>query len=227
MKIGIGIISAGIRAINRKMYENKDPESFLLVEYDPFRSGPGQTRNRVMKKLMDAGCDYIFVFDDDCYPVMKGWEKYFIDFSEKNGVHFMGTPHVFADEPQMEGDTTYWPGVLGCFIFQTRHCMETIGYYNSAYQVYGFEDSARNNRAMRAGLTGRTGPDRLFALPHKAGYYIHSEDLYHECPTPNLSVEEKHSYIEANRQIYINEISSPKLYYPYEEILYGQESSCT
>lgn len=213
-KVGIGIISAGIRAINRKMYENKDPESFLLVEYDPFRSGPGQTRNRVMKKLMDAGCDYIFVFDDDCYPTMRGWEKYFIDFSEKFDVHFMGTPHVFADEPDCYPEMTCWPGVLGCFTFQTRHCMETIGYYNSAYQVYGFEDSARNNRAMRAGLTGGC---QAFALPHKAGYYIHSEDLYHESPTPNLSVEEKHSYIEANRQTYLDEINSPILYYPYEE----------
>lgn len=213
MNVGVGVITAGVREIIPKLQANtKYP---IEVYLDEHRKGPAHARNQLLKSMMTRGMEYMFIFDDDCYPTMGGWEDYFIDFAVRQNVHFMGIPHVFADEPVCEASASYWPGVLGCFTFQTRKFMEEVGYYNTSYDVYGFEDSGRNNRAWRAGLTG----DRVgyFSLPHKAGYYIHSEDLYHESPEPNISAEDKARYISKNHPIYIAEITSPQLYYPYVE----------
>lgn len=58
--------------------------------YFPKRSGIATSKNKCLE-LLD-GCDYIFLFDDDFYPIREEWEKIYIEASQQTGVqHFCFT----------------------------------------------------------------------------------------------------------------------------------------
>ena len=212
IKIGVGVITMGVRKLaDYKLSHNSE----LFVFTDHNKVGPASGRNECIKHLYNKGCDYIFLFDDDCFPTRHGWEDYFINNANNHNIHFLGLPEIFTGKLQSVSDDKelcYWDGIVGCFNFQTRHFIDVVGYYNTAYNRYGYEDAGRNYRAVCAGLTGTVGhyPSLL-----RASSYIHSEDVYGENPTPNISHEDKMKYIEENRKFYTEEIQSGQIFYPY------------
>lgn len=210
MKIGVGVITMGLRPIQN--YHLSD-ESELFIYQDVDKKGPSFARNKCLEYFTNKDVDYIFLFDDDSYPTMSGWEKYFIDEATANDVHYMAIPEYFKTElyDYPESNIQYWAGNLGCFVFQDKVCVETIGGYNTEYDRYGYEDAARSLRAFRAGMTGKY---HGFPFPIRGIAYIHSQDVFAECPTQNITKEDKDEYIKKNGAIYQKEITSDKLYYP-------------
>lgn len=216
MKIGIGVTTMGKRPIKKAAYASglrPGTDDVLLIEVDTNRNGPAMAKNDTMWKLYNMGCTHMFLFDDDCYPRMGGWADYIITHARRNHLEYVGLPESFKSNfvKHADGELTFWDGMLGCFLFQTRSMMETVGYYNTAYRRYGFEDSGRNDRMRRAmGYPFGQQPS-LLRIPS----YIHSEDVYGEDPTPNLTSEEKQKYININRPEWLREVQSDQLYYPF------------
>ncbi len=213
MKIGIGITTTPARRLTGRQTQWAPRGTLTAIHNDNEQRGPARSRNEVLKALYDNGCEHIFTFDDDCYPVKPGWAEYIIGEARRFGLDFVGLPSPFESELiDAHGELAYWNSVLGCFTYQTRKCIETVGYYNTRYVRYGHEDNGRSYRAVKAGLTGR--PDAFSSLL-RVPFYIHSEDAYGECPAPNMSQEEKNRYIELNRAEYTRETTSDELYYPF------------
>lgn len=207
--IGIGTITCGLRPLHPLL---APPGAVTVTFTDVGRRGAAYSRNEVLRQLYLEGCDYFFLFDDDCYPVMPGWAEYFIGQSQEHSLDFLGLPEIFKSQlVRTSGEMNYWDSAVGCFSFQTRHMLAQVGYYNEAYARYGYEDAGRNDRVRRAlGL-----PPFEFPSPIRASSYIHSQDVYGEYPAPNLSDEEKTAGITTNRPIWLAEIGSPQLHYPY------------
>lgn len=213
-KIGIGVITMGVRDIHPNIPGLCVPDAVIRIQTDHERVGPAITRNRCLKYLMEQGCEHIFMFDDDCYPLMKGWESYFIDTAHSVGVHFLGLPNAFESKLlSHRGEFAKWDSIVGCFSYQTRKLMEVVGYYNTAYTRYGSEDVGRNWRVQQSGLVaGNDG----FPAPLRSANYIFSEDVYQMNPKPNLSHEEKRKFITLNEPTFLKEVHSTQLYYPPE-----------
>ena len=210
MKIGVGVITMGLREINPKFFEKTTHETFIYTDTE--RLGPGHARNQVLAHF--DGYDHVFIFDDDCYPTRLGWEDYFIQEAQANSIHYMSLPDIFGGEYQRtEGEMTFWFSALGCFLYQDKLAMETIGGYNLEYNRYGYEDAARSHRAIKAGLTGS---DAGWGFPIRGLSYIHSEDVFGENPAPNIQTAEKLAYIAKNQPIYQKEIEGKNLFYPYK-----------
>jgi hypothetical protein len=217
MKIGIGVITLGVRGINPRIHDLAPPGAEIVIQVDGERQGVAKTRNVALKKLYDAGCDYMFMFDDDCYPMAPGWADYFIGQSLSTGIQFFGLPEAFKSNLlRVQDEMGWWHAIVGCFSFQTRKAMDIIGYYNSAYNTYGYEDVARNIRAKRAGLFGHDAFAGEFPSPIRSIAYIHSEDVHGENPAPNLTHEEKMSFIGQNHSVFKQEISDGRNYYDHE-----------
>ncbi|EIC82164.1 galactosyltransferase-related protein [Serratia sp. M24T3] len=209
MKIGVGVITMGMRTINPKMFANTACEVFIYTDKD--KKGPGAARNEVLKHF--SGYDHVFIFDDDCYPTAKGWEKYFIDCAINHDIHYMALPEgVKGTFLGAFCEITHWDSALGCFVYQDAHAMRTIGGYNTAYHRYGYEDAGRSIRAKKAKLTGCDA----WSFPLRGLLYIHSEDVCGECPVPNIEHADKLAYIEMNRPVWLEEINGNEVYYPYE-----------
>lgn len=210
VKIGVGIITMGVRALDEGYYKCRmqQPENlFIYTDHD--RKGPGHGRNECLKHF--AGYDYVFIFDDDCYPMRAGWEKYLISEAIIAGVDYMCIPNHFSDRIiDQKGEMFYWHGGMGPFQFFTKKGVEILGGYNTNYERYGFEDAGIMHRALKAGLTGH--PEG-WAFPLRGIGYICSLDICHQNPTPNMTQEEKEIFIQRNRDEYLREINSEQIYY--------------
>lgn len=209
-KFGVGVITVGRRPI--RDYLLPDDCTFVVVE-DTARNGVAWARNQVLQQL--DHCEHIFLFDDDCWPVMRGWAEYWSEQCWVAGVRYSALPEAFKSQHDgttatIGGDMIAWDGGIGAAIYQHRTALDVIGGYNEALRGYGLEDAGRADRAYRAGLTGPTrnaAPLRLLA-------YIHSADVMGENPTPSYTVEEKEAHIRTNHPIYLAELDGP-IFIPY------------
>jgi len=216
MKVGLGIITAGVREIPSQAFRNTSTDTMIHIEVDINRNGPAITRNKCIKKLVDEGCDYICMLDDDCYPLKKGWENYLISEMQRTGVHFFALPYLFESEFSYNPNTKLvkFDKVIGCMSFFDMTALNTVGYYNTKYHKYGYEDVGRNSRMIRSGMTYQQGSAEGFETPLYLSNYFMSEDIYHIVKIHNMSQDEKNKYIEMNREEWQREMSGP-IYYDY------------
>lgn len=210
-RFGVGVITVGRRPI--RDYLLPAGCAFVVVE-DTGRRGPAWARNQALRQL--DHCEHIFLFDDDCWPVMRGWAEYWAGQCEAAGIKYSALPEAFKteldlfDDPPIWDEVFAWKGGIGAAIYQHRSALEVIGGYNEALRGYGLEDAGRADRALRAGLTG---PARN-ACPLRCLAYIHSADVFGENPEPSYTVEEKGAHIAANRGAYLAELDGP-VFVPY------------
>lgn len=209
-KYGVGVITTGIRTLHDYLL----PEhSTLVVIEDTNRRGVAWARNQALQQL--DHCEHIFLFDDDCWPVMAGWAEYWASQCVLMAINYSALPEAFktglyGSDSSKGFDMGYWDGGIGAAVYQHRRTLDIIGGYNEKLLGYGFEDAGRADRAYRAGLTGPTRN----ACPIRCLAYIHSADVFGENPTPNLTREEKEAHIAANRPAYEAELAGP-VFIPY------------
>ncbi|HCI6749370.1 TPA: hypothetical protein NPP60_005040 [Klebsiella variicola subsp. variicola] len=210
-KVIIAVITTGERQISKKVFEASSYPVEIFVDEE--RKGDVYMRNKILAKYKDY--DHIFTFDDDCYPERKGWEDYFITQAKLHNVHYMGVPAALEDLKliAIDNEMTWWEGAISAFQYFSKHGLETIGGYNTKYNYYGYADIAMGQRAARAGITGKF---RGSAFPLRGLMYIHSMDICHDNPKPVISDDVKKRCIAENHAIFLEEMSSEQLHYPYE-----------
>ena len=212
--IGIGVVTCGIRKLNDNILKYNP-----VIFEDKERKGAAYCRNMLIKQFYDEGKDYIFLFDDDCYPCIQGWKERIIDWTSKNNVHYLaGIDIKNANILSAKGDTLRCENCyIGAYFFLDRKCIETIGYYNTEYFRYGYEDITYSRRAKAAGLLGDS---EGYPFPSWMNMYIHSMDMFQENPIGNMTQEEKDNYIKMNGHIFQNEmkrIDNKDYYYGFDK----------
>lgn len=131
------------------------------------RIGIARNKNRLFKWFIDEPCNHFFKFDDDCYPIKKGWDNWIIDGHNETGYPYF----VFASENHEYGYTRI---VLEYKNYSVKICeldgnmllsmkpevFEKIGGMNLKFGGYGGEDSEYGQRVRRA----RIIPNRAISL---------------------------------------------------------------
>ena len=210
VSIGIGVTSTPNRSeyIDTwlKEFEKVKPYNYHLhIHEDVHYHGVAYSKNQNLKTLQDN--DYIFLFDDDCYPIKEGWADYFINSKQKH-LLFLNKSHnkiIVHDEVEIYNDCG------GVFMFLTKEVLNKVGYLNSDYGQYGFEHVGYSNRIYKAGFTyapyqqlSRT-KEYLFAMDY---------NMEHKSSIPEYK---KAKLIEENRKVFINELQSDKIFYNFEK----------
>ena len=195
--IKVGVVTCG----RRKPLLSFPHDVFI----DKDRKGSSYGKNELIRKWMGEGAEYMFIFDDDCFPCIEGWREKIIGWAVKNDVHYLAG--LDYKNMQMLGafdDTIISKSpCIGAFFFLDRKCVEKVGLYNEKYVRYGWEDVGYSIRAQRAGMTGKKG----WYSPVWINMYIHSMDMFEENPTPNMSYDEKQKYIKMNAQEFKKEVA--------------------
>ena len=145
LNVGIGVVTCGIRKLDE-----------MILKYNPVifedkeRKGAAYCRNMLIKQFYEKNKDYIFIFDDDCIPVIDGWIEKVINWMKRENVHYLAgldTKNVKLIDAY--GDTCISSDCyIGAYFFMDRKCIETIGYYNTEYIRYGYEDITYSRRAL-------------------------------------------------------------------------------
>ena len=158
-KIGIGYTTYKRDALlqecldNLRLYTTSDYKLYISRDSDEDRRGIALRKNECLHHLQD--CDYIFLFDDDCYPKKKGWEQFIIkahqDSGEQHFAYLKDSIHS-AKNFYFCGDTTIKSFVTcgGVFLSITKECLKKVGGFWDKYEIYGFEHYGYSFRAFQA-----------------------------------------------------------------------------
>lgn len=137
--------------------------------------GISRAKNKCLELLDD--CEHIFLFDDDCFPIMDGWERPYID---------SGMPHLSFTFDRLHngrqngnklieerGAFTVYNNPCGCMVYLRRDAIDAVGGYNTAYDTYGYEHVELSRRIYNKGLIPHPYMDVTgsLALFHSFDYY--------------------------------------------------------
>lgn len=220
IKIGIGITTCDRPELYKLCFEKIFKHTncaFQIATYDDTvtKKGVAHAKNRLIDALYMIGCDYIFLFDHDAFPITDGWQDYFINSGINHLIYANDKEHNLMYTDLITGNQIF-EGSSGVMLFMTREVIEKVGHMDESYGRYGFEHSDYSRRVCRAGLI----PHPFICLTDTSKY-IHSLDLdgpYEGISaSPSVIGEERRELIEKNRQKYLDGENSDVIYLPFKQ----------
>lgn len=221
MKIGCGVTTYQrpdhIRLWNEQMKNHKPsatiPHEVYIASDSQVRMGIAYRKNECLRALKD--CDYIFLFDDDCFPIKDYWADFFIKAHKaSNQHHFLYLKETSTIKKTGSNfKVNIYGNCGGCFMFLTKEVIKKVGGYNKKYGYYGFEHAGYSHRIHYAGLT----PMGMYLCPEGAGEFIYAMDYDFNLPfnrklkhTMSLinEVNTISKYIEENHKVYVEDIKT-------------------
>ena len=231
-KIGIGITTHNRYDIFKKTYEQVNkflPDNAVLVVVDDASKTPvpeasfrfetnvgiARAKNKCFELLYKEGCDHIFLFDDDCYPISKDWYKPYIESPEPHLMYIfkdfttrkVGDCEILYNTDSIVGYTH----PRGCMLYYDRVCLDTVGGMNPLYGKWGWEHVDLSDRIFNAGLT----TFRYMDVPN-SNRLFYSVDEHTENKYSTVGGSMRQGYIERNSLIYHSKKDS-KEYVPFFE----------
>jgi hypothetical protein len=203
MKIGIGITTTPNRKdyfekciLNVHHFSNKISELFTFEDKE-FK-GVAYAKNTCLNALKNN--DYIFLFDDDCWPYKVGWEEYFIDcMTPNNHLLFLSAIHQPKQWTRNYKCVSYRE-CGGVMMAYTKKVVDKVGYMSSEYRKHGFEHAGYSQRIFNAGLN-----ESPYISPTNASDYIYSMDYSEENVKSSLSKEIKIKNYQYNLSLFLKE----------------------
>ena len=121
----------------------------LVVNHDVAGDGVAATKNRGIAALMDAGCDHLFLADDDMWPISPHWSHLYVEDDEPQLMHCWGGHRLMADDRQY----TTWRWPRGVLLYAERRVIERVGGMRLEFGRWGGEHVEWSQRIHNAGLT--------------------------------------------------------------------------
>ena len=153
--IGIGITTYKRPDLLKRCLDEidafKPPNSEIFVNDDTdLEEGVARSKNKCLTAL--AHCDYIFLFDDDAWPIKKEWWIPFITYAIKYNCHYF-SPSWLAKTVGSDGPCLSIEEPNGVVQFLTSHAVALCGGYSIFFQRYGGEHEEFARRCYTQGLT--------------------------------------------------------------------------
>lgn len=163
------------------------PEGFEVAyhvqHFNPRKhSGIAAVKNECLRVLMREQADYIFLFDDDCFPIHDLWFAPFIEAHLRTGQHHfcwlkddsaMYPPTVGRKLLKEENGVTVFRNSQGCCVFVTKHVINEMGGFDEKFGLYGSEHENFSLRCLQLGFN-TMGP---YLSTPDIEHFIHSLDV--------------------------------------------------
>ena len=229
--IGIGVTSHNRHEVARNTLEQIErrmpPGAKLVVVDDASRPLPplqfdylfshnvgiARAKNKCLE-LLD-GCDHVFLFDDDTFPIADDWWKPYVESPE---AHLMYVFEDFANGDKLgdtarvydDGEHIAYSHARGCMLYFKRRALDVVGGFDPAFGKWGWEHINLSDRINAAGLT--TFPYMDAAGSNKL---IHSGDEHRNVPTTTPN-SKRPALLTRNRKVYDERYGQP-YYVEYRE----------
>jgi len=128
----------------------------LVVNHDVTGTGVAATKNRGITALMDAGCDHLFLADDDMYPVRARWWEPYLRSPEPHLMHCWGSSRYLrtnADYADSDETVTVWRWPRGVLLYVRREVVNVVGGMREEFGRWGGEHAEWSRRIHNAGFT--------------------------------------------------------------------------
>jgi len=133
------------------------PEDVRVIRHEASR-GIVAVKNASLEVLIDAGCEHLFLWDDDAWPIAGGWEQAYIESSEPHLAYQFqdfATGQKLNDIAVLYRDDRHvaYTGQRGVMLYYHRSAIEKVGGFDPIYQRGMYEHSDLAMRIHNAGLT--------------------------------------------------------------------------
>ena len=176
------------------------PSGVQLLRHDK-SLGIVASKNASLSVLMEAGCEHLFLWDDDAWPIADDWHQpyiespephlayQFLDLAGRNKLNDLAV--LYRDERHVA-----YTGQRGVMLYYHRSAIEKVGGFDSVYGRGMYEHSDLALRIHNAGLTtwayaDVTGSEKL----------IHSLDE-HEAVERSVPKPDRVALVERNVKIH-------------------------
>lgn len=178
----------------------KEPYHLHIHEDINYR-GVAYSKNENLKALKD--CDYIFLFDDDCYPIHDEWVNFFVNKMEVPTAHLLYLNDKLHSKI-LDGHTNgvyRYDNCGGVFMALTKHVVNKVGAFGD-YSQYGFEHAGYSQRVHKAKFNYSP-----YLCAKGTDKYLRALD-YEDKIQSSVSDEVKQREIDKNRIKFIEEVNS-------------------
>ncbi|KGT86264.1 glycosyltransferase [Erwinia typographi] len=133
------------------------PDGVTLIRHEK-SLGIVASKNRSLEALIDAGCEHLFLWDDDAFPIAGGWEQPYIASPEPHLAYQfldLAGPRKLNDLAVLYRDDKHvaYTGQRGVMLYYHRSAIEKVGGFDPVYGRGMYEHSDLALRIHNAGLT--------------------------------------------------------------------------
>ncbi|EKO4983792.1 glycosyltransferase family 2 protein [Escherichia coli] len=176
------------------------PDSVLLLRHES-SLGIVVSKNASLSALMDAGCEHLFLWDDDAWPIADNWQLpyiespephlayQFLDLAGRNKLNDLSV--LYRDDQHVA-----YSGQRGVMLYYHRSAIEKVGGFDTVYGRGMYEHPDLALRIYNAGLS-----TWAFADVVGSEKLIHSMDEYEEVAR-SIPRPERESLAKNNARIY-------------------------
>lgn len=134
-------------------------------------AGIAIAKNKCLELLYNKGCEHIFLFDDDTYPLVENWYSKYVESPEPHLMWIFdkhnGQKETQVDVLYKDDKHTAYHATRGCVLYCHRRVLDTVGGMNPNFGLWGWEHQSWSDRIHSAGLTtfryaDVTGSDGFF-----------------------------------------------------------------
>lgn len=176
------------------------PDGVQLIRHD-VSLGIVASKNRSIEALVDAGCEHIFLWDDDVWPIAEGWHLPYIESPEPHLAYQfldLSGPRKLNDMAVLYRDEKHvaYTGQRGVMLYYHRSAIEKVGGFDTVYGRGMYEHPDLALRIHNAGLS-------TWAFADVAGSekLIHSLDE-HEQVTRSVPRPDREALVKRNVGIF-------------------------
>lgn len=192
----IVIVDDASEVSNQEVLESFiDTGSFgtVITRVAPERIGIAKAKNACLGALSD--CEHVFLFDDDCWPISKGWAETWVDINRSNKIeHSMfnvGMSNLLDKNPAFRAvvkaketvghgrkSMVAYNNCFGVMLYFTRRVLDRVGGYAvNTPALYGYEHA---QISKRIGQTGEFTRGQWYWTPWVATDLIYSVDISYQ-----------------------------------------------
>lgn len=176
------------------------PDGIQLFRHEE-SSGIVATKNASLEALISAGCEHLFLWDDDAWPIADGWHLPYIASPEPHLAYQfldLAGPRKLKDMAVLYSDDDHiaYTGQRGVMLYYHRSAIEKVGGFDPVYGRGMYEHSDLALRIHNAGLTTWAYADVVGSAS-----LIHSLDE-HEAVQRSVPKPDRLALVERNVKVH-------------------------
>ncbi|MBH3296751.1 glycosyltransferase family 2 protein [Serratia marcescens] len=176
------------------------PDGIKLFRHEESR-GIVATKNSSLEALISAGCEHLFLWDDDAWPIADGWHLPYIASPEPHLAYQfldLAGPRKLQDLAVLHADDEHvaYTGQRGVMLYYHRSAIEKVGGFDPVYGRGMYEHSDLALRIHNAGFTTWAYADVVGSAS-----LIHSLDE-HEAVERSVPKPDRLALVERNVKVH-------------------------
>lgn len=137
-KVGVGLIRFGRPEFGLAAYESLAacPVDKVVTVFDV--APVAKAKNEALQALLGAGCDWLFLMEDDIEVTDPKAVTGYLEAAEASGYdhlmfHAHGPNNPVPRRRHPSGKVTYWPNSVGAWCLYSRRSIETCGFFDEVF----------------------------------------------------------------------------------------------